>query len=307
MEKEKRIALFTGTFDPFTIGHQNIVDRVLPLFDHLVIAVAVSKLKHTSEEIEARVAAIKAVYADEERVTVKSYDDLTVDMARREGAHFIVRGVRSVKDYEYEREQADVNRQLSGVETILLFADPSLSSISSSLERATLLWQRCRRMGGKTKTKIRKIRINKFNVMITYNTDGVAMPKLKKRIINRWIKQVAATYGRKVGDIGYMFVDDAKILQVNNEYLGHDYYTDIITFDYDEDNIVSGDLVISIDTVKSNAELFGKEYEDELHRVIIHGILHLCGINDKGPGEREIMEANENKALAMLKALEEKQ
>ena len=143
--------------------------------------------------------------------------------------------------------------------------------------------------------------------MITYNTDGVAMPKLKKRIINRWIKQVAATYGRKVGDIGYMFVDDAKILQVNNEYLGHDYYTDIITFDYDEDNIVSGDLVISIDTVKSNAELFGKEYEDELHRVIIHGILHLCGINDKGPGEREIMEANENKALAMLKALEEKQ
>ena len=135
MEKEKRIALFTGTFDPFTIGHQNIVDRALSLFDHLVIAVAVSKLKHTSEEIEARVAAIKAVYADEERVTVKSYDDLTVDMARREGAHFIVRGVRSVKDYEYEREQADVNRQLNGVETILLFADPSLSSISSSLVR----------------------------------------------------------------------------------------------------------------------------------------------------------------------------
>ena len=135
MEKEKRIALFTGTFDPFTIGHQNIVDRALLLFDHLVIAVAVSKLKHTSEEIEARVAAIKAVYADEERITVKSYDDLTVDMARREGAHFIVRGVRSVKDYEYEREQADVNRQLSGVETILLFADPSLSSISSSLVR----------------------------------------------------------------------------------------------------------------------------------------------------------------------------
>ena len=135
MEKEKRIALFTGTFDPFTIGHQNIVDRALPLFDYLVIAVAVSKLKHTSEEIEARVAAIKAVYADEERVTVKSYDDLTVDMARREGAHFIVRGVRSVKDYEYEREQADVNRQLSGVETILLFADSLLSSISSSLVR----------------------------------------------------------------------------------------------------------------------------------------------------------------------------
>lgn len=141
--------------------------------------------------------------------------------------------------------------------------------------------------------------------MITYNTDGVGMPKMKKRLINQWIRAVAATYGRKVGDIGYMFVDDEKILEVNNDYLGHDYYTDIITFDYDEDDIISGDLVISLDTVRTNAEQFGKEYDDELHRVIIHGILHLCGINDKGPGEREIMEANENKALALLKTLEE--
>lgn len=140
--------------------------------------------------------------------------------------------------------------------------------------------------------------------MIIYNTDGVGMPKIKKRLINRWIKAVAATYGRKVGDIGYMFVDDEKILEVNNDYLGHDYYTDIITFDYDEDDIISGDLVISLDTVRTNAEQFGKEYQDELHRVIIHGILHLCGINDKGPGEREIMEENENKALALLKMLE---
>ena len=141
--------------------------------------------------------------------------------------------------------------------------------------------------------------------MITYNTDGVGMPKMKKRLINRWIRAVAAPYGRKVGDIGYMFVDDEKILEVNNDYLGHDYYTDIITFDYDEDDIISGDLVISLDTVRTNAEQFGKEYDDELHRVIIHGVLHLCGINDKGPGEREIMEANENKALALLKTLEE--
>jgi len=89
---------------------------------------------------------------------------------------------------------------------------------------------------------------------------------------------------------------------VNREYLQHDYYTDIITFDYDEDEIISGDLVISLDTVKSNAELFHKNYDEELHRVIIHGILHLCGINDKGPGEREIMEAAENKALAMRTA-----
>lgn len=129
------------------------------------------------------------------------------------------------------------------------------------------------------------------------------MPKIKKRETTAWIKAVVASYKRRLGDIGYMFVDDEKILEVNREYLGHDYYTDVITFDYDEDDVVSGDIVISIDTVRSNAELFGKEYDDELHRVIIHGILHLCGINDKGPGEREIMEAAENKALALLKEM----
>ena len=126
------------------------------------------------------------------------------------------------------------------------------------------------------------------------------MPKIRKRDTSAWIKAVAASYGRKVGDIGYMFVNDEKILEVNREYLGHDYYTDIITFDYDEDDVINGDLVISLDTVRTNAEKFGKTYDEELHRVIIHGILHLCGINDKGPGEREIMEAAENKALAML-------
>ncbi len=135
--------------------------------------------------------------------------------------------------------------------------------------------------------------------MITYNTEGVKMPRIKKRDTTAWIKAVAATYGKKVGDIGYLFVNDEKILEVNREYLGHDYYTDIITFDYDEDDVINGDLVISLDTVRTNAEQFGKEYDEELHRVIIHGILHLCGINDKGPGEREIMEAAENKALAM--------
>ncbi len=135
--------------------------------------------------------------------------------------------------------------------------------------------------------------------MITYNSEGVRMPKIKKRDTSAWIKAVAASYGRKVGEIGYLFVDDEKILEVNREYLGHDYYTDVITFDYDEDDTVSGDIVISLDTVRSNAQLFGKTYEEELYRVIIHGILHLCGINDKGPGEREIMEAAENKALAM--------
>ena len=135
--------------------------------------------------------------------------------------------------------------------------------------------------------------------MITYNTDGVKMPKIKRKDTTAWIKAVAQTYGRKVGEVGYMFVNDEKILEINNEYLGHDYYTDVITFDYDEGDVVNGDIVISLDTVQTNAEMFGKAYEDELYRVIIHGILHLCGLNDKGPGEREIMEKAENKALEM--------
>lgn len=143
--------------------------------------------------------------------------------------------------------------------------------------------------------------------MITYNVEGVKMPKIKKRETTAWIKAVAKSYGRRVGEVGYMFVNDDKILEVNREYLGHDYYTDVITFDYDEDDVVSGDVVISLDTVASNAHLFNKTYEDELYRVIIHGILHLCGINDKGPGEREQMEAAENKALALrLQMLEQK-
>ena len=137
--------------------------------------------------------------------------------------------------------------------------------------------------------------------MITYNSEKVKMPKIKKRETTAWIKQVAQSYGKKVGDIGYMFVDDEKILEVNREYLQHDHYTDIITFDYCEDDELNGDLVISLDTVRTNAELFGKTYEEELYRVIIHGVLHLIGINDKGPGEREIMEAAENKALALRK------
>ncbi len=135
--------------------------------------------------------------------------------------------------------------------------------------------------------------------MITYNTENVKMPAIRRRDVSRWIKQVAASYGRRVGEIGYLFCDDEKILEVNREYLSHDYYTDIITFDYDEGDIINGDLVISLDTVRSNAELFGKPYDDELLRVIIHGVLHLCGINDKAPGERELMEAAENKALEM--------
>ena len=125
------------------------------------------------------------------------------------------------------------------------------------------------------------------------------MPAIKRRETTAWIKAVAATYGKKVGDIAYIFCDDEKILEVNREYLQHDYYTDIITFDYCEEDTLNGDLFISLDTVRTNAEMLGVEYVQELHRVIIHGVLHLCGINDKGEGEREIMEAAEDKALAM--------
>lgn len=137
--------------------------------------------------------------------------------------------------------------------------------------------------------------------MITYQTDGVKLPNIKKRENNAWIKAVAAQYGKRVGDVAYIFCNDERILEVNREYLQHDYYTDIITFDYSEGDIISGDLFISLDTVRTNAEQFDQDYERELYRVIIHGILHLCGINDKGPGERELMEAAENRALALLK------
>ena len=135
--------------------------------------------------------------------------------------------------------------------------------------------------------------------MISYNAEGVRFPNIKRRETTAWIRRVAATYGRKVGEVGYLFCNDDHSLEVNREYLGHDYYTDIITFDYNEGNVVNGDLVISLDTVHSNAELFHKMYDEELHRVIIHGILHLCGLNDKGLGEREQMEAAENAALAL--------
>jgi rRNA maturation RNase YbeY len=136
--------------------------------------------------------------------------------------------------------------------------------------------------------------------MISYNTENVAMPKIRRRDTTSWIKSVVASYGKRVGDIAYIFCDDEKILEVNRQYLQHDYYTDIITFDYTENDVISGDIFISLDTVRSNSEEQHTTYDEELHRVIIHGILHLCGINDKGPGEREIMEAAENKALAML-------
>ncbi|MDE7475267.1 MAG: rRNA maturation RNase YbeY, partial [Duncaniella sp.] len=111
---------------------------------------------------------------------------------------------------------------------------------------------------------------------------------------------VAASHNRIVGPLTYIFCDDPKIIEVNRQFLNHDYFTDIITFDYSRGRMISGDMFISLDTVESNSVMVGATYERELLRVIIHGVLHLCGINDKGPGEREIMESFENKALTIL-------
>lgn len=126
------------------------------------------------------------------------------------------------------------------------------------------------------------------------------MPAFDQEKVRVWIQQVAATFNKSVGALTYIFCNDDRILEVNREFLQHDYYTDIITFDYSNKRRISGDMFISLDTVKSNAELFGREYDEEFMRVVIHGVLHLCGIDDKGEGEREIMEAHENEALALL-------
>ncbi|ROT17175.1 rRNA maturation RNase YbeY [Paramuribaculum intestinale] len=135
---------------------------------------------------------------------------------------------------------------------------------------------------------------------ISWNSQGIDMPELDFDAVEKWIADVASRQGRGVGQIGYLFCTDEKILEVNRQFLDHDYYTDIITFDYSDSHIISGDIVISLDTVRSNADQFVQPYRRELMRVIIHGILHLCGIDDKGPGEREIMERYEDESLEMI-------
>lgn len=134
---------------------------------------------------------------------------------------------------------------------------------------------------------------------ILYQIEEVKMPAIKRRETTNWIKSVVETYGKKVGDISYIFCSDEKILEVNNQYLQHDYYTDIITFDYSEGKTISGDIFISLDTVKSNSEQFKTDYLEELHRIMIHGVLHLCGVNDKTDKERAYMTECEDKALLL--------
>lgn len=126
------------------------------------------------------------------------------------------------------------------------------------------------------------------------------MPELDVRLVQRWIRSVAADYGFSVGEITYIFCSDEKELEVNREFLGHDYYTDVITFDYTTADVVNGDIFISLDTVRSNAEMVGATFADELLRIIIHGVLHLTGQADKTPETRAEMTRKENLALAKI-------
>lgn len=161
--------------------------------------------------------------------------------------------MRTASDFEYEQWHTDFNRRLGGIETILLYTEPELTSVSSSAVREpAAFWRRCK-----------CLYTEKTLTMIIYEAEGVKFPNIKKRETTSWIRQVAASYGKKVGEIGYLFVNDEKILEVNNQFLGHDYYTDIITFDYCEGKTISGDIYISVDTVFTNADKFGRPYDEE--------------------------------------------
>ncbi len=135
-----RIAIFPGSFDPFTVGHASIVERGLPMFDRIVIGVGVNDSKRSLYTPQERVAAISKLYEDDDRIKVVAYNDLTVDLVKREGAQFILRGLRSVKDFEYERDIAAMNKRLSGVETVMLFTEAHFSHISSSVVRELIAY-----------------------------------------------------------------------------------------------------------------------------------------------------------------------
>ena len=136
--------------------------------------------------------------------------------------------------------------------------------------------------------------------MITYNTQGVSMPDIAEAKVSAWVRSVAATYNKVIGDVNYIFVDDETMLDINRRFIGHDYYTDHIGFDYSQGNALSGDIYISLDTVRSNAELYGVTFDEELRRIIIHGLLHLCGLRDKTDEERALMQKAEDEALKGL-------
>ena len=134
-----------------------------------------------------------------------------------------------------------------------------------------------------------------------FTADSIAMPALDERRVSRWIRAVAAEYGFGVGNINYIFCSDERELEVNRQFLGHDYYTDVITFDYSTPSTLSGDIFISLDTVRSNAEMVGTSFEYELLRILIHGVLHLTGQGDKTPETKAQMTAKEEHALSLYK------
>ena len=136
---------------------------------------------------------------------------------------------------------------------------------------------------------------------IVYQSENIKLPDIKKKETSRWIEKVASLYNKSIGDVNYIFCDDDKIIEVNRKFLDHDFYTDIITFDYSEDNIISGDIFISLDTVLSNSQKYNTKYKEEIMRVIIHGILHLCDIDDRTDTEELEMRKAEENALKILK------
>ncbi|MCR5696940.1 MAG: rRNA maturation RNase YbeY [Marinilabiliaceae bacterium] len=138
--------------------------------------------------------------------------------------------------------------------------------------------------------------------MINFYEEDIKSHLRNRRVIKQWIKDIISSYNYTTGNISYIFCSDDYLLNINRQYLSHDYYTDVITFDYDENNIVSGDIFISVDTVKSNSEQYSVSYNCELYRVIIHGVLHLCGLKDKTPADAKIMREAEEKSLQILRS-----
>lgn len=139
--------------------------------------------------------------------------------------------------------------------------------------------------------------------MIDFQNQNCDFPCLDLETMRKWLEAVAASHGKKAGRISYCFCSDDDILDANRQFLNHDYFTDVITFDSSKGSTINGDILISVDTVRSNALSLGVAFADELNRVIVHGVLHLCGINDKSPAEREAMEKEENAALVLLTTL----
>jgi rRNA maturation RNase YbeY len=136
--------------------------------------------------------------------------------------------------------------------------------------------------------------------MINYISENVKIPSFPHRKVSQWIKEVATLHNKRTGDLSFIFCNDEKILEVNQRYLQHDYFTDVITFDASVDDIIHGDIFISIDTVASNATTYRVSFQQELYRVMIHGILHLCGFDDQTEAAQAVMRAEENKALSMM-------